>query len=66
MVAKSIAKMYTNIHKPTDYIRHRMSQGRNPFYRVLLSGNYPVIVVSIYNLTVGHGDSTLWTALQST
>ena len=24
-----------------------------------------VIVVSIYNLTVGHGDSTLWTALLS-
>ena len=24
---------------------------------------YTVIVVSIYNLTVGHGDSTLWTAL---
>ena len=23
------------------------------------------IVVSIYNLTVGHGDSTLWTALLS-
>ena len=22
-----------------------------------------VIVVSIYNLTIGHGDSTLWTAL---
>ena len=26
---------------------------------------YTVIVVSIYNLTVGHGDSTLWTALLS-
>ena len=26
---------------------------------------YMVIVVSIYNLTVGHGDSTLWTALLS-
>ena len=24
---------------------------------------FTVIVVSIYNLTVGHGDSTLWTAL---
>ena len=24
-----------------------------------------VILVSIYNLTVGHGDSTLWTALLS-
>ena len=24
---------------------------------------YTVIVVSIYNLTVGNGDSTLWTAL---
>ena len=24
-----------------------------------------VIVVSIYNLTIGHGDSTLWTALLS-
>ena len=27
---------------------------------------YTVIVVSIYNLTVGHGDSTLSTALLST
>ena len=26
---------------------------------------YTVIVVSIYNLTIGHGDSTLWTALLS-
>ena len=26
---------------------------------------YTVIVVSIYNLTVGHVDSTLWTALLS-
>ena len=26
---------------------------------------YMVIVVSIYNLTVGHDDSTLWTALLS-
>ena len=26
---------------------------------------YTVIVVSIYNLTVEHGDSTLWTALLS-
>ena len=26
---------------------------------------YTVIVVSIYNLNVGHGDSTLWTALLS-
>ena len=26
---------------------------------------YTVIVVSIYNLTVGYGDSTLWTALLS-
>ena len=26
---------------------------------------YTVIVVSSYNLTVGHGDSTLWTALLS-
>ena len=26
---------------------------------------YTVIVVSIYTLTVGHGDSTLWTALLS-
>ena len=26
---------------------------------------YTVIVVRIYNLTVGHGDSTLWTALLS-
>ena len=26
---------------------------------------YTVIVVSIYKLTVGHGDSTLWTALLS-
>ena len=26
---------------------------------------YTVIVVSIYNVTVGHGDSTLWTALLS-
>ena len=26
---------------------------------------YTVIVVSIYNLTVGHGDSTPWTALLS-
>ena len=26
---------------------------------------YTVIIVSIYNLTVGHGDSTLWTALLS-
>ncbi len=26
---------------------------------------YTVIVVSIYNLTVGHGDSTLWIALLS-
>ena len=26
---------------------------------------YTVIVVSIYNLAVGHGDSTLWTALLS-
>ena len=26
---------------------------------------YTVIVVSIYNLTVGHCDSTLWTALLS-
>ena len=26
---------------------------------------YTVIVVSIYNLTVGHGDSTLWTVLLS-
>ena len=26
---------------------------------------YTVIVVSIYNLIVGHGDSTLWTALLS-
>ena len=26
---------------------------------------YTVIVVSIYNLTVGHEDSTLWTALLS-
>ena len=26
---------------------------------------YTVIAVSIYNLTVGHGDSTLWTALLS-
>ena len=26
---------------------------------------YTVIVVSIYNLTVGHDDSTLWTALLS-
>ena len=26
---------------------------------------YTVIVVSIYNPTVGHGDSTLWTALLS-
>ena len=26
---------------------------------------YTVIVVSIYHLTVGHGDSTLWTALLS-
>ena len=26
---------------------------------------YTVIVVSIYNLTVGHSDSTLWTALLS-
>ena len=26
---------------------------------------YTVIVVSIYNLTVGHGDSTLWSALLS-
>ena len=26
---------------------------------------YTVIVVSIYNLTVGHGVSTLWTALLS-
>ena len=26
---------------------------------------YTVIVVSIYNMTVGHGDSTLWTALLS-
>ena len=26
---------------------------------------YTVIVVSIYNLTVGHGDSSLWTALLS-
>ena len=26
---------------------------------------YTVIVVSIYNLTVAHGDSTLWTALLS-
>ena len=26
---------------------------------------YAVIVVSIYNLTVEHGDSTLWTALLS-
>ena len=26
---------------------------------------YTVIVVSIYNLPVGHGDSTLWTALLS-
>ena len=27
---------------------------------------YTVIVVSIYNLTVGHGDSALWTALSPT
>ena len=26
---------------------------------------YTVIVISIYNLTVGHGDSNLWTALLS-
>ena len=26
---------------------------------------YTVIVVSIYNLTAGYADSTLWTALQS-
>ena len=26
---------------------------------------YTVIVVSIYNLTAGHADSTLWTALLS-
>ena len=26
---------------------------------------YMVTVVSMYYLTVGHGDSTLWTALQS-
>ena len=26
---------------------------------------YTVIVVSIYNLTVGHGDYTLWSALLS-
>ena len=26
---------------------------------------YTLIVVSIYNLTVGHGDSTLWTAVLS-
>ena len=26
---------------------------------------YTVIVVSIYNMSVGHGDSTLWTALLS-
>ena len=26
---------------------------------------YTVIVVSIYNLTIGHSDSTLWTALLS-
>ena len=26
---------------------------------------FTVIVVSIYNLTIGHGDSTLWTALLS-
>ena len=26
---------------------------------------YTMIVVSIYNLTVGHSDSTLWTALLS-
>ena len=26
---------------------------------------YTVIVVSIYNLTVGHGDLTLWTSLLS-
>ena len=26
---------------------------------------YTVIVISIYNLTVGHGDPTLWTALLS-
>ena len=26
---------------------------------------YTVIMVSIYNLTVGHGGSTLWTALLS-
>ena len=26
---------------------------------------YTVIVVSIYNLTTGHADSTLWTALLS-
>ena len=26
---------------------------------------YTVIVVSIYNLTIGYGDSTLWTALLS-
>ena len=26
---------------------------------------YTVILISIYNLTTGHGDSTLWTALLS-
>ena len=26
---------------------------------------YMIVVVSIYNLTVGHGDSTLWAALLS-
>ena len=33
------------------------------FCQVIIS--YTVIVVSIYNLTVGHGDSTRWTALLS-
>ena len=33
------------------------------FFQVIIL--YTVIVVSIYNLTVGHGDSTLWTALLS-
>ena len=28
MVAKSIAKIYTNIHKPTDYWGHKHSQAQ--------------------------------------
>ena len=33
------------------------------FFQVIIL--YTVIVVSIYNLTVGHGESTIWTALLS-